>query len=343
MAGIGLSKISENSLYDRLGAAYDEIVQNVHPLRGARDVADTETLLRTRQAARVLGVSVSTVKRWVDAGELRACRTVGRHRLISASEVLRFAQSRDLPAADPVARFAGGGGAEALAAALEGGRAGEAQTIIAATYREGGDAAELADELIRPAMERIGHGWEAGHLDVFQEHRATRIVESALLGLIHRAPPSSRPEAPLALGASVEGDPYTLPGLLAELTLRERGWEAINLGPSLPLASLARALRALRPRLAWLSANYLADPDRFLAEFRPVCRAAGEAGVAVVVGGQAFTPDLRDRLLPADFAGRMGQLRDLAGRLHANRPDPGPGMPDRPIETSGVHPERRTS
>lgn len=296
-------------------------------------MTEIETLLKTRQAARVLGVSVSTVKRWVDAGELRACRTVGRHRLIASSEVLRFAQDRDLLAAELGLIGAGGEGGEALAAALEHGRAEEARGLILAAYREGGDAAELADGLIRPAMERLGHGWEAGLLDIFQEHRATRIVESAVTGLIHRAPAAIRPVAPLALGASVEGDPYTLPGLLAELTLREGGWEAINLGTSLPPASLARAIRALRPRLVWLSANHLADPTRFEVGFRLVSREAEEAGAVVIAGGQAFTPALRDRLGSIGFVERMAHLRDLARRLNASVPDPGPGTPDRPGST----------
>ena len=275
----------------------------------------------------MLGVSVSTVKRWVDAGELRACRTVGKHRMISASEVLRFAQSREMPTADPVGAVEG---PEALAAALGQGRDGEARSIVLSAALAGGDAAALADELIRPAMERIGLDWEAGVLDVFQEHRATRVVESAVIDLIHRAP-AAQPGAPLALGASAEGDPYTLPGLLAELTLRGLGWEAINLGTSLPMASLARAIRTLRPRLAWLSADHPADPGRFAAEFPAVADAAAGSGTALIVGGRALGPALRAVVEEnhATPAGRMAELRDLARRLHADAAAPGPGTPGR--------------
>ena len=40
----------------------------------------------------------------------------------------------------------------------------------------------------RAVMEQIGHGWETSDLDVFQEHRASRIVESAITGLIANLP-----------------------------------------------------------------------------------------------------------------------------------------------------------
>lgn len=42
------------------------------------------------QAGRMLGVSQSTVRRWADAGELRAFRTSGGHRRIRADDARRF-------------------------------------------------------------------------------------------------------------------------------------------------------------------------------------------------------------------------------------------------------------
>src|SRR4051794_32611945 len=63
-------------------------------------MAAPATLLKTRQVAQALGVSVSTVKRWVDLGELNATRTVGKHRLIPVLEALRFARMRGLPHAN---------------------------------------------------------------------------------------------------------------------------------------------------------------------------------------------------------------------------------------------------
>lgn len=46
----------------------------------------------TREAARLLGVSVSTVQLWVDGGELEAWKTVGGHRRVSVASVERLLQ-----------------------------------------------------------------------------------------------------------------------------------------------------------------------------------------------------------------------------------------------------------
>ena len=51
-----------------------------------------DPLLRTHEVAERLQVSVSTVKRWVDAGAIQAVRTPGRHRKIATSEADRMAR-----------------------------------------------------------------------------------------------------------------------------------------------------------------------------------------------------------------------------------------------------------
>lgn len=46
-----------------------------------------DPLLTTREAARQVGVSLSTVQLWIEAGRLRAARTLGGHRRIRQSDV----------------------------------------------------------------------------------------------------------------------------------------------------------------------------------------------------------------------------------------------------------------
>jgi molybdopterin-binding protein len=46
---------------------------------------------RIGQAAELLGVSVDTVRRWVDTGRLRATRTQGGRRLIDGAALAKFA------------------------------------------------------------------------------------------------------------------------------------------------------------------------------------------------------------------------------------------------------------
>jgi molybdopterin-binding protein len=56
-------------------------------------------LYRLGQAARILGVSVDTVRRYVDAGRLATVRSAGRQRLVEGRDLSRFADSLEAESA----------------------------------------------------------------------------------------------------------------------------------------------------------------------------------------------------------------------------------------------------
>ena len=304
--------------------------------------------LKTQTVAEALGLSVSTIKRWVDSGTIQAVRTVGKHRLIPRSEAARVAQELRLggvkdvdvgsPAAEPQAVTEET--CDRLFGYLKDGRSSEALRFIREVYLGGCSAVSLADQLIRPVMGRIGHGWMVGALDVYEEHQASQIVATALQELIARVSRERVPSGPLAIGATTEGDPYLLSGLLADLLLRELGWKVRNLGVNLPLSSLANATSEYRPTLVFLSINYLRDRDRFLREYRSFYETASLTNAAVILGGQALDSELRSRLLYTAFGDRMIHLAEFARQL-----SPTPRTTARGAASSGeaAHPTSRTS
>ncbi len=50
---------------------------------------------RLGQAARLLGVSVDTVRRYADSGALKTSRTRGQHRLVDGADLARLAERMD--------------------------------------------------------------------------------------------------------------------------------------------------------------------------------------------------------------------------------------------------------
>ncbi len=294
--------------------------------------SDQPQYLTTVQAAAALAVSVSTVKRWVDDGILPAHVTAGGHRKLLRSEVLTLAREGNMPRSEPP----GLGGvsstdpaaiSSALLKALVGGNGPDARALVHRSYQSGVPIETLADLVIAPAMANVGHQWETARLDVWQEHRGTLLCAAALFDLKRELESRAERNRPVAIGAAPEGDHYVLPTLLTQLVLLDAGWEAINLGPNTPLASLTKAMQELRPRMVWLSVSHIRNDEEFLGAYRHLYHAAEKQGVAVAVGGQALVEGIRSTMIYTSFGDGLSHLAAFARTLHPRPKRPVRGRP----------------
>lgn len=279
-------------------------------------------LLSPRELAQALGVSESSLKRWVDAGKIVASRTDGGHRKIALPEAVRFIRETGAPVPHPEvldlpALAAAQPGAvtadDSLLGHLERGEAQAARGWLLARYLAGASIAELADGPVRAAMHAIGELWRHDERGVFLEHRATEVCLAAL-GYLRGTLDEPTADAPLALGGAPEDDPYRLPTVLASMVAVEAGLRAINLGPDTPIAAMHHAIAAHHPRLVWLSATGRLAPQR--ARDLAHWIASLPRTVTVVVGGRSA-----DAIAAAHPAVRrvetMSDLALIARRLAA--------------------------
>jgi excisionase family DNA binding protein len=290
----------------------------------------------TAQVAQALGVSVTTIKRWVDEGILPAYKTAGGHRKLLMADVLRLAREGNLPQAD-LNRLDPRLGTQdlsnpaqllpALLTALRDGDAATARSLVHGAYQAGLPIESLADAVIAPAMATIGHDWQSGRIDVFHEHRSTQICTATLYELKAVLETNAERDRPVAVGGAPEHDHYLLASLLAQMTLLDSGWHAINLGPHTPMLSFRRALIELRPQIMWLSVTHLIDSERFLSEYTEFYREAARAGVAVAVGGRGLTETIRSVMPYTTYGDGLTQLAAFARTLNRRPQRPRRGRP----------------
>ncbi len=286
----------------------------------------------TAQVAQALGVSVTTVKRWVDDGVLPAHRTAGGHRKLVMEDVVRLVREGNLPQADlsllvpskSAGKLDPGVLHAQVQAAVKAADTDLIRTVIHAGYRAGIPVETLADRVLGPVLAELGHEWEAGRTTVMTEHRVTQACVSALYEMRSFLRVCDGKDRPTAVGGAPEHDPYVLPTLFAKLTLLDCGWEAINLGPHTPVEAFETAIEQFAPQLIWLSVSHVANAEQFLTDYQRLYKRCVERNIAVAIGGRALQSALRTRMTYTMFGDGFTQLAAFARSLHHR-----PGLPKR--------------
>lgn len=278
-------------------------------------------LVTPKQVAQAINVSESSLKRWCDQGLLTAIRTAGGHRRLAVDDVFQFLRKSGqqlvrpellgLPSNTGQAAVVIGRAREQIQEALISGDEDQCRRIIFDLYLAGQSACEICDHVLAMAFHEIGDRWECGEVSIYRERRACEIAFKMLheLRMAIRTP---QPGAPVAVGGTLSCDPYRLPNAMIELVLRELGWQATSLGTSLPLATISEAIRESRPRLLWLSLSCIDSVPTFLENYAQLHRAATETGAAVVVGGRALVPEIRQQMAYSAYCDTLRHLVTFA-------------------------------
>jgi MerR family transcriptional regulator, light-induced transcriptional regulator len=261
----------------------DEFKVRIRPnrLRWRTGVPVTK-LLTSAEAARLLAVGVTAVKRWADEGGLPCARTAGGHRRFHLREVERFRQTSGGRAADDewrvwIETLLDSGGVHAMLALLFGERARRGAWFEVAAY-------------LGELLAAIGERWAGGQLTVAEEHVASSALQRALALVVETIPVP--PGAPRCLLAPAEGDDHMLGLALAELCLREAGWGAESIGIRTRPVDVCERVRTGGLRMVALSASPVLNDRRALrAQVRVVGSACQRAGVTLVLGGTGNWPD----------------------------------------------------
>ena len=258
--------------------------------------------LRIGEFARRVGVSPELLRAWERRyGLLQPIRSDGGFRLYTSDDAERVSRMK-------LALDEGLSAAEAARRALAQARPTEgvlddarARLLAAAHAYDEAAVHAVIDEalagfaletvlrdLILPALREIGEEWQAGTLEIGQEHFASNLVRERLLGLARLW---GRGGGPLAILACAPGERHDI-GLIAfGLVLRSHGWRILFLGADTPLATLRNAIDRTDPRLVVVSSTDGALLEAVGGDLRRLGRSA-----PLVLSGAGASEELCARL-----------------------------------------------
>lgn len=292
-----------------------------------------DELLSPKDLATAIGVSESSLKRWVDDGRIQASRTLGGHRRIAVSDAIQFIRRTGTSVVRPEllgfpeVRSAAGRvedpaqGEQALYDALLAGDRTSALGLIHTPYLSGRPMAWVFDTLLRNVLSRIGQLWQHDEQGILIEHRAVDICIEALVRL-RMVLPRTDDSPPAAVGGAPPGDPYLLPSLMAATVVADAGMAETNLGPETPEHTLVSAAIEHDARLVWVSVSVEQAADALAGRLTELAGRLQQIGAELIVGGRATDRLAGIRHSNLTFAATMGELSAFAKGLgrSSNRP-----------------------
>ncbi len=250
-------------------------------------------------------------------------RTEGGHRRLNPADVVAFIRKSDrhlaepellgLPVGTPQKSKFTEETIDRLTQALIEGKDEICRRLIFDLYLGNERLGRIFDEMIASSFSQIGQKWRNGNLDIYQERRAGEICEGILIELRSFLPIPDE-KSPYAIGATPSGDNYRIANRMAELILRELGWNAVSLGTSLPFSTIEKAIQRYDPKLLWLSVSSISDNNKFLTEYQQMRDSAGQ-DVAIILGGNALTESVREAIQCTAYCEHMQDLESCVTNI----------------------------
>lgn len=186
------------------------------------------------------------------------------------------------------------------------GRVDEAASAILNADEAGVPLVTLFQDVLAPALVKVGERWAEGQLTVGQEHEVSELTRDLIAELSARHAGPGRNELTV-LAACVEGELHELGLRMVTGLLRQRGVRVHFLGANVATSFLVESVRMREPDVVVLSLTMSTYQDALIDAIRVLREALPPQWQPIVVVGGAITS------LPAEITESKGDIRVLSG------------------------------
>jgi excisionase family DNA binding protein len=269
------------------------------------------------EAAQILGVNVSTIKRWTDEGKLECIKTVGGHRKFLMEHLASFLEKNkkktskvnlfplenksDLQISHNIMKgdfnfLVDYVQKNALACNRD-----RVQKALSGLYLGQYPLYVIYDKLITPALHHLGNLWSEEKISAIEEHFASQTLRDSIVRLqgIIRIPARKVGKA-MCLNFSSELHDIALK--MVDHVLESRGDKVLFSGQITPIINIEHVFESLQPQRVYISSTIVENVASVQEEFDQICEVAAVHRIKVFVGGIGFNtieirnPELVTRL-----------------------------------------------
>ena len=253
----------------------------------------------------IMGVHVSTVKRWTDAGKLPCYQTPGGHRKFILSHINEFlANNKKKSKKVNVVELEGINDRKLIqnidhgeynklipvflkqALNADGDRL---KTTLIGLYMKQYFLHEIYDALVLPVMRIIGDMWANNDISIAEEHLATNTIRNAVNTLGETLERKDYKDHSFLLSLALSGDEHDLPLIMTKQILELNGIPVINCGPNTPANSIEKLLIKFQPDKIIVSLTYIENIQLAKQELNHLFEIVSDRHLTIYIGGSNFT------------------------------------------------------
>ena len=257
--------------------------------------------LNSKEVASIMGVNVSTIKRWTDSGKLDCYQTVGGHRKFLLSHLKNFLKEKiNQKLKVNIIQYLNKGEKElvqridridykylrdylfqlGLQQSVD-----SIHDVINSLLIKGEPQYRIYDELILNVLNRIGDLWSNNKLSIADEHTMTETIRNVMYR-IHSEISKNNVKIPKkVICMTLTNDEHEIPLVMIQSILDEINIPSTNLGPNIPVPEIESKIQVVNPTHLIISSNYVLDTDTFNSEISQLLQICHKKDIEILIGG----------------------------------------------------------
>ena len=237
-------------------------------------------IFNSDELANILGVNVSTVKRWADSGKIDCVKTKGGHRKFHIQHLRTLIKSDSKLSSNINLSFLIHNDKKLITAietknfkkiisytlkSLISDNIDDFNSITSSLIIKGFSYSFIFDNILNPVLIKIGELWSVGELSITEEHLATIRLKNFLSSINKDLKSTISSKNNLnAYCFTFSGDGHDIPLYMAETIFYQfDNISVYNLGASLPIHDFIKSSNINNPDIIFISIVYIEDKKRF--------------------------------------------------------------------------------
>jgi excisionase family DNA binding protein len=272
-----------------------------------------QKFLTSAEVADLIKVNVSTIKRWTNEGELKCTRTLGKHRKYKIQDIIEFAKVNSLDI-NPFTIFSEkekNNDSKKIGFAIytedyetlsnnyyryiSNGDKNKAERFLKIIYRSKISLEIIYDNVISPALRKIGKQWVNHEIGIETEHLASNIVLHSIIKL-QDAINKKELNGFISICGCLSEEYHNIAITCVNNLLESEGWKSYFLGNNTPANSFIKSIGFYKPKLICISSTHINNKEQFIKDVNSIYKHAKKNGSFLAVSGEALIPSIKSEI-----------------------------------------------